>query len=58
MILRGSNDLSVQAESNDTHHDHDIKVFGSCLVRYVPYAPNDAKRSEIGGYERGTFYIL
>ena len=47
MIYRGSNDLFVQAESNDTHYDHDFKIFGSRLGHYVPYASNDAKSSEI-----------
>ena len=41
MISCGSNDLSVQAESNDTQYDHDIKFFGSRLGHYVPYASND-----------------
>ena len=27
VLLRGSNDLSHQAESNDTHNDHDFKIF-------------------------------
>ena len=31
MIFRGLNDLSVQTESNDTHYDHDLKIFGSRL---------------------------
>ena len=31
MILCGSNDSSVQAASNDTHYDHDIKIIGSRL---------------------------
>ena len=31
MILCGSNDSSVQAESNDTHYDHDIIIIGSRL---------------------------
>ena len=47
MILCGSNDLFVQAETNDTHYDHDLKIFGSRLGHYVPYASNDAKFSEI-----------
>ena len=58
MIFRGSNDLYVQAESNDTHYDHDLKIFGSRLGHYVPYASNDAKSSEIGDYEGFLFYIL
>ena len=37
MIFRGLNDLSVQAESNDTHYDHDLKIFGSRLGHYVSY---------------------
>ena len=55
MILCGSNDLFVQAESNDTHYDHDLKIFGSRLGQYVPYPSNDAKSSEIGDYE-GFFF--
>ena len=31
MILCGLNDSSVQAELNDTHYDHDIKIIGSRL---------------------------
>ena len=58
MISCGSNDLSVLAESNDTHYDHDIKIFGSRLGHYVPYASNDSKFSEIGDYEGFLFYIL
>ena len=37
-LLRGLNYLSHQAESNDTHNDHDIKIFGSRLGQYFPYA--------------------
>ena len=55
MILCGSNDLFVQAESNDTHYDHDLKIFGSRLGHYVLYASNDAKSSEIGDY--GGFFF-
>ena len=56
MIFCGSNDLFVQAESNDTHYDHDLKIFGSRLGHYVPYASNDAKSYEIGDYE-GFFFL-
>ena len=58
MIFRGLNDLSVQAESNDTHYDHDLKIFGSRLGHNVPYASNDAKSSEFGDYEGSLVYIL
>ncbi len=45
--MRGSNDLSAQAESNDTPYAHDTKFFGYCLARYAPHATNDAKCSEL-----------
>ena len=32
----GSNDLSFQAESNDTHHDGHFKIFGSRLAPSSP----------------------
>ena len=31
VLLRGSNDSSIQAESNDTHYDHDFETFGPGL---------------------------
>ena len=46
MILCGSNDLFVQAESNDTHYDHDLKIFGSRLGHYVPYTSHRLKKTE------------
>ena len=58
MIFRGPNDLSVQAESNYTHYDHDIKIFGSRLGHFVPYVLNVAKFSEIGDYEGFLFLYL
>ena len=45
MILCGSNDLFVQAESNDTHYDHDIKIFGSRLGHFVPYTSHRLKKT-------------
>ncbi len=51
MISCGSNDLSVLAESNDTHYDHDIKIFGSRLGRctvYVTSVKNTRKSCIIG----------
>ena len=32
MIFPDSNDSSIQAELNDTHFVHDIKIFGSYLL--------------------------
>ena len=46
MIFRGSNDLYVQAESNDTHYDHDLKIFGSRLGHFDPYTSHRLKKTQ------------
>ena len=33
LLFASSNDLSLQAESNDTHYDHDFKKIGAGLGR-------------------------
>ena len=33
LLFAGSNDLYFQAESNDTHHEHNFKKFGASLGR-------------------------
>ena len=33
LLFADSNDSSVHAESNDTHHDHDFKKIGASLGR-------------------------
>ena len=39
----GSIDLSFQAESIDTHNDHDFEIFGSLLAPFPPRASICAK---------------
>ena len=52
MTFSGSNDLSVQAESYDSHFDHDIKKFGPRLGNtfhiYVTSVKKTQKSRTIG----------
>ena len=55
LLFAGLNDLSLQAESNDTHHDHDFKKIGSYLGPFLPRASTGASWPK---YENGIANTL
>ena len=52
MTFRGSNDLSVQAESNDSHFDHDIKKIWPLPREHIPYIRDIGKKNSKIPYYR------
>ena len=53
MTFSGSNDLSVQAELNDSHFDHDIKKFDPSLGdTFHIYVTSVKKNSKIPYYRQ------